>query len=202
MESKELVLKIQKDINKATKDTGQEIIYLSALNKYLNSMVDVAETSEKTNKLQWESLKENLRREHERNLAHYDAQQKHTIELFRSVILYGATALKSSMLINGGAAAGLLAFIGKIWKEEITQEAVNSLTVSIVLFSFGVLVAAIGTAFSYITQYLYTYKVKWEKISIGFHVSTILLVIASYILFGIATYKAYLTFVIHLSPNH
>ena len=134
----------------------------------------------------------------ERELAHYEAQSKGNIELFRSVITFAQSALKSSMLINGGAAAGLLAFIGKIWSESIVQSTVDSLTLAIALYASGVLTAAFGTVTSYITQFCY--QAKWMKTGIGFHVSTLFIVIGSFIFFGFATNEAYQTFAGHLSP--
>ncbi len=174
-----------------------ECISISALEQYLYKLDAYIEKSGKLDKQQSDAQLALFRAELERNLAYYKAVQEHSIEVLRSVFSFAQVALKSSMLINGGAAAGLLAFIGKIWNQSIPQEASSSLTLSILLFSFGVLASALGTVFSYFTQYSYTRE--WSKWAGFFHIFTVFLVIGSFMLFGIATYKAYLTFAIHLS---
>ena len=94
-------------------------------------------------------------------MAHYDAQQKYSLEMFRSVIIYGQAALKSSILINGGAAVALMAFIGKIWGTELAVPAVEALTAAVLLFAFGVLASALGTGSTYVTQF--SYMRDWNK---------------------------------------
>lgn len=102
------------------------------------------------------------------------------------------------MLINGGAAAALLAFIGNIWQKTLGQEAAASITTSIAYFAFGVLAAALGTATSYVTQYCYTEE--WLKTGRGFHIATVALVLGSYALYGLGSYEAYAGFTVHLKP--
>ena len=117
----------------------------------------------------------------------------------KSVNNYAQTALKSALLINGGAAGALLAFIGNIWDKGANQAAVGSLTNSIFWFSFGVLLAAIGTGTAYGTLYCYAYKRKhW---GFGLHVFTFLLVFSSYVFFGLGAHEAYSTFTKHLTAK-
>ncbi len=117
-------------------------------------------------------------------------------DMFHSVIATGQTALKSALLINGGAAVALLAFIGNVWVKGTSQAAVNSLTSSIASFSFGVLLAAIASGTTYLTQYGHHHK--WGKLAVAFHVITVALVLASYVLFALGTYNAYSAFTEHL----
>ncbi len=138
-------------------------------------------------------------KEHERNMAYYNAQQQHSLEMFRSVIVYGQDALKSAILINGGAAVALLAFIGNVWTKSTGQPAVNSLTKAIFLFTIGVLSAAIGAGTSHLTQYFY--KENKEKKAKMLHVLTIVIVVAAYTLFFFGSYNAYRAFSGHLTPN-
>lgn len=44
-------------------------------------------------------------------------QQRHefNLEMLKATITTGQTALKSSLLINGGAAVAMLAFVGNMW---------------------------------------------------------------------------------------
>jgi len=182
------------------KKNKQEVISVDALVNYLDSLKTDLEGSEEANKLKFESDLAVFRAEHERNLAHYEAQQLFSLEMLRSVITYGQAALKSALLINGGAAAALLAFIGNIWAKNTPQAAVDSLTNSIIYFAFGVLSAAFGTGTTYLTQYCYS--VKWQRPAIWLHIATILIVLIAYGLFGKGSYDAYLAFVEQLSPNN
>lgn len=195
MQAKDIIKDIKSAVDQV-KDQGQEVISVSALKRYLEELERIVDTQKEISTTQLESQLATFRAEHERNLAHYEAQQKHSIEMLRSVFMFGNTALKSSILINGGAAVALLAFIGKIWTDKLEAAAISAVTMAIAFFSFGVLSAAVGTAFSYLTQYAYSQRL--TKTGIVFHIATFLLVVGSYIFFGVATYKAYITFVVHL----
>ena len=86
-------------------------------------------------------------------------------QMLRSVIDYGRDALKAAMLINGGAAIALLAFIGTIWSSESDPETVQSLAWSLAMFCFGVLAGATACAGAYFAQYGYTMKGNLHELS-------------------------------------
>ena len=75
-------------------------------------------------------------------------------ENFKSVILTGQSALKSAILINGGAAVALLAFIGHVWKPDYLRTASINLVGSLQWFVFGVLSAAIAAGGTYAAQFI------------------------------------------------
>lgn len=75
------------------------------------------------------------------------------LEVFRSQIQFGKEALRAAMLINGGAAVALLAFVGGIWPKEPKAEIVNCLAWALILFSAGLLLGAAACSTAYITQY-------------------------------------------------
>jgi hypothetical protein len=52
--------------------------------------------------------------QHKSNLAEYKASAEFSLEQLRSVIVAGQAALKSAILINGGAAVALLDFYRKM----------------------------------------------------------------------------------------
>jgi hypothetical protein len=137
--------------------------------------------------------------DHERNLAHYEAQQQQSLELWRAVITFAQSSLKSALIINGGGAVALLAFIGNIWAKGIAPEAVAPITLSIAYFGFGVLAAALGSATTYVTQY--SYAANWQRNAVVFHVATVAIVFISFILFGFGAFEAYTSFAEHLVPN-
>lgn len=134
--------------------------------------------------------------QNESALRQYDAENQKQIEMFRATITSGQAALKSAILINGGASVALLAFIGNIWTKGTLQEAVDSLTLSIGLFAGGVLAAAIASGNAYLAQYCYSRYPKWPGDLLN--VVTILLVIASYVLFAWGVYESYSAFAVHL----
>jgi hypothetical protein len=195
MDATKLVDTIKKALGEV-KEKQQEVVSVDAMINYLDALEEEIGSNEVSNKNKFEADLTAFRAEHERNLAHYEAQQLHSVEMLRSVIAYGLAALKSSMLINGGAAVAMLAFIGKIWEKSISVEAVNLLTNSIAFFSFGVLLAAIGSAGSYFTQYCYSES--HHKIGMTFHALTVVMVIGAYVLFGLGSYEAYQAFVNNL----
>ena len=69
---------------------------------------------------------------------------------YEKKIELGQLALKILVLINGGAAVALLAFIGGIWTSGIERCVAVSLTIGIGAFALGVLSSAIAaySAFS------------------------------------------------------
>lgn len=198
MNVKEIIGTIRQAITEV-KGQNQPFVSVAALERYLGELEAHIDKVGEFDRLQLDSNITMFRAEHERNLAHYEAIQQLSIEMFRSVISYGQAALKTTILINGGAAVALLAFIGRIWGSSPSQAAVDSLTNSIVLYSFGVLASAMGTATTYLTQY--SYHSAWKKTGIAFHIASVLFVLVAFVLFGVGSYEAYVAFVKHLSPN-
>jgi len=196
MESQKLIEEIRRAVTEV-KEKSQEMVSVNALINYLNSLEKEVEEHRDFDQRKFESEITVFRAEHERNLAHYDAQQQHSLELLRSVIAYGQAALKSAILINGGAAAALLAFIGNIWAKGIVPQAVSSITNAIIFFSSGVLASAFGTGTTYLTQYCYSEE--WNKSAKLFHILTIIVVLFSYFLFAMGAYASYEAFVKHLA---
>jgi len=195
---KEIITEIKNAVI-GVKQKNEEVISVDALLNYLDALEKDASEVDENHARRHEAALAEYQAENERNIAHYNAQQLHAVEMFRSVISYGAAALKSAILINGGAAAALLAFIGNIWSKGVTPTGVAPLTSAIAYFSFGVLAAAIGTASSYFAQYYYGES--YQRTGVVFHTLTAVLVVGSYVLFGLGISGAYEAFVAQLSPN-
>lgn len=118
------------------------------------------------------------------------------LEEFNAVISLAQTALKIPILINGGAAIAILALVSNTWKE-------NSLTaglaLSLLFFSIGVLVAAIGSGAAYLAQLIFlrvcgpedkateSKAKKWQ-------LAAIICVVISYILFMLGAWWSYSAF--------
>lgn len=87
-------------------------------------------------------------------------------ELLNAAMSFGSQALRVALLVNGGAAVALLAFVGHVSTKNIydsvsvavieTQRTLlESLVVSLELFVFGVGFAAVSTVVAYLCQRLY-----------------------------------------------
>lgn len=108
-------------------------------------------------------------------------QHESDIEMFRSVISAGQNAIKSSFLLNGGAAIATLAFIGHL--VEFNLEKVAVFSACLLPFTYGVLVVAILSGFTYLSQWFYAssnQKVFDWDIGFKLNIICILLAISSY----------------------
>lgn len=127
-------------------------------------------------------------------LAMWIENQRHafvvTTEGFKSVILSGQNALRSALLINGGASIALLAYIGKLKVAGSTQ--LSSLAFPLLLFVIGVLVTAVNSGITYLSQWFYFGGASWkQKAGFYLNIANIVLGIASYFLFAVGTFYAY-----------
>jgi hypothetical protein len=198
-----VVIKALMDIIEQSRKQGVEVIRLTDVQNLLNDLNQriVSAESQPVQELPPDIALTQWKMQHEINLAQYITQYRAStdtsLELLRSVILSGQAALKSAILINGGAAVALLAFIGRIWETQPSRFVVSGLTSSLLAFVYGVLAAAAATGTTYLAQFFYNYNlVKTGHIT---NIISITLVIISYILFGyFGCYKAYLAFIAHL----
>lgn len=155
-----LLEQIEKDVQEV-KDSGQKEINVDQLLKYLAEM--------KAGVAPIESLKieqELARYKHERNIEQYKVNNQFILEnakmlaqmgleMFKSVITTGQTALQSAILINGGAAVALLTFIGGMWAKGLDAAVINPLVRGVSNFALGALIGVIATGATYICQCLY-----------------------------------------------
>ena len=161
--------------------SGKEFVHIPSLYTYLDELEKSAPISSQTRELQ-----------HQSNLEWYKAQQQQQLEMFRSVIATGQTALKTSLLINGGATVALLAFLGNIWSNPQGLDLIYALSDSLGLFGLGVFFGAWATGTTYLTQSAYNHQ--HYKIGNGLRILTIILVIATYILFLLGLLTARVAF--------
>lgn len=178
------------------KGRGEDVVSVAALETYLANLQKHVSNVGAFDRIKFEQDLATFRAQHERNLAHYDADQKQSLEMTRAVFTYGAASLKALILTNGGAAVALLAFIGRIWTEDTGRAAAVSLTQAVAMFSFGVLAGALATVGSYFTQMCYTSdKI---KLGIGLHILTAIIGLSGFALFGVGAFEAYSAFAQHL----
>lgn len=122
-------------------------------------------------------------------------QQEHAsnLEMLRATITTGQSALKSALLINGGAAAATLAFIGSVWSSTKTPALLPSLAYGLSLFVWGVLSAACAAGATYLSQAGYGGELGSRSQSIGgiARALAIVGVVGAYGLFGYAAWQTY-----------
>lgn len=171
------------------KDRGRKTVCISALESFLDLLEKGVDEQGELDRFECDSKLASFRAEHERNIAWYEAQQSVAREMFRSVILVGQSALKSIILINGGAAVAMLAFIGNIAsKQTLSIQAMTSFTQPMLFFAMGVLSGALGTGGTYMSQFFYAQEKR--KLGIVFHILTIIAVIGAYVWFAIGAFAA------------
>jgi hypothetical protein len=155
---------------------------------------------------QWKAKQEaniaSWRAEFDAKLAQYHVESTHKLtwgtEMFKSVIAASQVALKSAILINGGASVALLAFIGNLWSKGISNSVMLSLSRVMCIFVLGVFAGALACGSMYLTQYCY--EREWIKRGNYFRYSCVFLVITCYVLFFIGSAFAYFTFASHFGP--
>jgi hypothetical protein len=117
-----------------------------------------------------------------------------SLEMFRTVIQSGQNALKTAMLMNGGASIALLAFIGKL--TEARQGHIPAFTNALAVFVLGVFCIVVASGTTYLSQWFYAEEDGWKhKTGFGFNLVSIFLGLSSYGLFLWAMTKAYAAFV-------
>jgi hypothetical protein len=123
-------------------------------------------------------------------------QHEERLEIFRSTIVAGQAAIKSSFLLNGGAAVALLAFITHL--AQFKTDKVPEFAACLLLFAFGILAITVTSGFTYLSQWFSAHTEPWaSKIGYGVNLFCIFLGFGSYALFlwGLfSTYGAFNTF--------
>jgi hypothetical protein len=120
------------------------------------------------------------------------------IELFKSTINAGQTAIRSSFLMNGAATISLLTFIGKL--TDSAPAKIPLFSSSLILFIGGVLLAALASGSVYVAQWFYatsnyeTNKSLFQRTGSAFNISSIFLVMLSYGVFAYGAFSAYVIF--------
>ncbi|WP_139686259.1 hypothetical protein [Vibrio tasmaniensis] len=173
---------------KPIKEQGQSTFSIEAMENYLNLFAKDVENDTFYKSQDHEERLAKFKAENDRSIALANNQTAHSLEMFKSVITAGQSALKSGMVINGGAAVALLAFAGKIWETAISEVVANSLTSSIFIFCLGVLSAALATGTTYLSQLLFSN----DRLKLGNYVNrfNIAVVLSSYGFFCFGAYKA------------
>ena len=164
------------------KSKGTAAIYCDNLIAYLNEVQNSPDPE--PSPVEIERFKADLQNWVEANKHQQDQQ----LEMFRSVISSGQSAIKASLILNGGAAVALLAFISHLAASR--PERVSVFAPSIVPFAFGALAIVVTAGLTYITQWLYA-RPKTIKLGFAANIGCILLGIISYGSFVWGLYRTY-----------
>jgi hypothetical protein len=100
------------------------------------------------------------------------------------------------MIINGGAAIALLAFLGNVWNKDSSPDVLSSILGSLLIFCIGVLCSGVCSGFTYLAQYCYATSElgsdsKWKMGGDVNNIIAILSGVSSLILFGVGAYVTY-----------
>jgi len=178
---KEAVLKLKKD--------GVERVSVDALLEYVTRLQAAVEERLEPSAAELEHYKTQLS-------AWVEKQKEASainVEGFKSVILAGQNALRSALLVNGGAAVALLAYIGKLSVDASAH--VSEFALPLLLFVSGALVVAINSGVTYLGQWFYFGGGGWRwKVGFALNIVSIILGILSYVIFAAGTWQAYLAF--------
>lgn len=180
MNARQTIAAIRAALNQV-QDSGQKFVSVEAMLEYLANLDGSVPVESEVRKL-----------EHESNLAQHRAIHESDLEMFRSVIEAGRTALSSCILINGGATVALLAYLGNLLAKNPTVVAPRPLVYALVGFAVAVLCATVASGVRYLSQA--SFSKSWQQAGHVCNIISILLVVAAYFLFALGVFNAYVAF--------
>ncbi|CAI8841095.1 hypothetical protein [Methylococcus capsulatus] len=155
------------------KANGTAAIYCDNLIAYLAEVQNTPEAEPSA--IQIERYKADLQNWIETNKYNHEG----CLEMFRSVVTSGQAAIKSSFLLNGGAAVAMLAFIGHL--AQFRPEKVPTFAACLMPFAYGVLAISVTSGFTYLSQWCYASTRPWmRKVGFAFNMLCILFGLSSY----------------------
>ena len=186
MDAKILIQTMRKNLESVRKQNIKQFP-LQNVENWVEGLSECVEAS--PDKEPTQEQKEFQQREWEAKMAHYNAQVQSSLEGFRSTMQLAQAALKSSILINGGAAIAMLAFIGHIWNSGQFSSIQSQISGSLIWFLLGVFVSAVATGTGYVTQVFY-FEFQDNKIALRWRIISVVLIVFSYIFFLLGGYNA------------
>jgi hypothetical protein len=100
--------------------------------------------------------------------------------MFRSVIQMGQNAIQTGLLLNGGAAIAILAFLGQIPDKK--PDALPSLATCLGPFAVGALAITVTAGAAYLSQWFYAQE--WRKLGLALNFSCVVLGVLAYLAFA------------------
>lgn len=178
MNAQALIRDLEAEIQ-AAEGEGRTKIKLENLKAYLREIKKIVEEQNERDALQTQRDLAFYAAKHSSRIEYYKAKSKRISDDSHAVITIGQGALKSSILINGGACVALLAFIGKIITENTVP--VPGLSTALLIFGCGVLFSAISSGTTYLSQS--NYAIKKRRRAVFYNYLVIVFIILSYLSF-------------------
>ena len=183
MDAKSFAAEMQAQIQEI-REAGTAALYCDNIIEYLERVKNSPETEPSERDL--ERYKAELQSWVDTNKQIHETQ----LELFRSVITYGQSALKSAFILYGGAAVALLAFIANLVVKG--ESKVGEFAFVLYAFSGCVLLVSIATSVAYLAQWFYASDKSWsERVGLFLNLVAIILVVGSYFGFFYGLHRAY-----------
>lgn len=200
MKAIEAIKQIQAAVAEA-KASGIQQILIANLEAYLDSVANVVQAEESA-----PGSEQVADAEHRLEVwkAQLSANTNHSIEMFKAVIEAGQTALKSAIVINGGAAAALLAFAGNAITKGSSlagDPLLSAVGIGLAWFVAGMGCAGWASGLRYLAQFAYAgfqqdrTRVRLKTIGNTINWMTIALGAASFSCFLYGGHSTYLTIV-------
>lgn len=153
------------------KAKGTAALYCDNIIAYLDSVISSPEIEPTPEAI------EQFKAEMQGRIEYNKQTHESNLEMFRSVITSGQNAIRASLLLNGGAAVALLAFISHLATDK--PEKVSMFAPSIVPFAYGALAIVVTAGLTYLSQWLYAND-KTKKAGFVANIGCIFLGLASY----------------------
>ena len=183
MEPKELLDEIRVELDLVEKQ-GQTHVPVAGLRRYLSALEADAGKSV-----------EYRRQVHEGTLSHATAKNQFNLEMFKSVLDAGKSAINALLIINGGAVVALLGMLSNLAKESNGDQLARYLALPLLQFGLGVLCAAATFALRYFSQEAYSaseeYGDRFHKIGDKIKYGAVAAGVTGYVLFGLGIGNAY-----------
>ena len=119
--------------------------------------------------------------------------------IYQQVNIQGQAAMKSALLINGGASVAMLAFIGTTINNDTDSLLLLKLCVSMLMFVGGVLSAAVASGVTYLAGLVNSKETVTLWLWWTLNIIAIILVVIGYELFIVGSLNAYCAFTNSLS---
>jgi hypothetical protein len=114
MHAKDVIKDIRTALSQTNSDS-HDTVSINVMENYLALFDKDMDNDTYYQSLNHDKLLTEFKATNDHNIAHANNVSSSNLEIFKSVICTSQSALKVSMLINGGGAVALLAFTGKIW---------------------------------------------------------------------------------------
>jgi len=123
METKDVLAQIRTDVG-ALLEGGREFVHIPTLLKYLGELEQNVPVHSQAAQLQ-----------HQSQFAFHRAVHESQLEMFKSVLETGQTAVNTAILVSGGGTVALLAFVGNLYARTPPVPLPHALITALIVFA-------------------------------------------------------------------